>query len=100
MVRETLGLRAHLHFGGPSALLKNLGPSLLMSLRTLAPSLFRAIRGIAQRAAGFRHLATCWGCLSYGLLVIRISLQPFLSLVELHLPSFFTSKPAAREYVD
>ena len=51
-----LGLPVHLQFREPSPLLRTLGSPLLMSLRTLLPSLFPAIPPeIVQRAAGFRH---------------------------------------------
>src|ERR1700687_837074 len=100
MVRETLGLSAHLHFREPSALPKNLALPLGMRLGTPPPSFFRAIqRAIAQSAADSRHLDTDRGSLFCGLLVICLTLQSFLSSVEL--PLLRSSvKPAASEYVD
>src|SRR6266851_2252006 len=44
-------------------------------VRTLPPSFFRVIRrGIAQRAAGSRHLKTRRGCFFSGLLAVRLCL--------------------------
>src|SRR4029077_17940643 len=100
MVRETLGPPVHLHFLEPSPLLRNLALPRLLRVRTLQPSFFRALpRGIAQTTAGFRHPETWQAGLFCGLLIICFPLESFLSSVELHLPSFFTSKPGDGEYV-
>src|SRR5260370_35215982 len=98
LVRETFALPVHLHVREPLPLPRNVGPALLMRLTALPRSFFRAIPpGIAQRAAGFRHLETRRGCLFSRLLVIRFRLQWFLFSVELHLPLLFTFNPAATD---
>src|SRR5260370_18773209 len=84
-VKEILGLPVHPHFWKPLRLLKNLGPALLMRLKTLPPSFFCGTpRGIALRAAVFRHPETWRGCLFRGLHAIRFRLRQFLSSVEPH----------------